>query len=251
MLRYLSDILHHCNLSGLKSVLRHQICTPKGIRFKKCLKKQILDKIAAATSSQDLISVLDDFPFCNWLDTRLVEALSMGSGLQSASDLITAYKAFLSQKKLGDVLKEFEKFQSTEIEASVAKVHQKIGVDPDKITVNDFVDKMNVIEHIVFGFVKPKLYVRHVRKGRCLEIICFTPEHCSFTMYKAALHNRHKFYSVNLISIKIGDHPVIYDPWQSDYPVQQVLYSEQEGKYIIMCVHNICSVGYLNFVKFL
>ena len=239
MLQYLNGILQNCNLSSLKLVLYHQVCTPKGIRLKSRLKKQILDKIAAATSSQDLINVLDDFPFCNWLDIRLVEALSKGSESKSASGLITAYEEFLSQKKLCDVLNEFETFQSAKIEAYVAEVHQRIVVDSNKMTVNDFINKMNAIVHIILGFVKPKLCVRHVRKGRCLEITYFMPEHCSYDMYKAALLNRHKFYSVNLVHIKIGDHPPIYDPCLSNlsnYSVQEVLYSEEEGRYICLYI---------------
>ena len=79
MIAELNSILKHCDLSDLKSVLIHQFKTPKGIKLKEVLKEQIKKKIREATSSFDLMNVLDDFPFCNWLDTRLVEALAIGS----------------------------------------------------------------------------------------------------------------------------------------------------------------------------
>ena len=235
MLGNLNSILRDCDLSNLKLALIHHTHTPKGIKLKKRLKKQLKDKITAATSSFDLISVLDDFPFCNWLDTRLVEALSMGSNLKPASDLIKAYKTFLSQKKLCDVLLEFPVLQPRKIEAYITEVHKKIGVNPDKITLGDFIEKLETTEHVILDLVKPKLSVKHVKKG-CLEISCFMPAHCSLNMYKMALYNRYEFYTIDLIHIEIGDHPLIFDPWISDlrnYPVREILYSQQEGTYDI------------------
>ena len=63
------------------------------------------------------------------------------------------------------------------------------------------------------------------------------PVNCTFNAYKTALYNRYKFHMVDLIHIKIGNHPLISDPWLSNlsnYPEQQVLFSQQEGTFICM-----------------
>ena len=231
MIAELNSILKHCDLSDLQSVLIHQVNTPKGIRLKEDLKKQIKKSIRKATSSSDLIDVLDDFPFCNWLDTRLVEALTIGSRLKSSSDLVNAYKKFLFQKKFRDALLEFPTVQEEEIEAYVIAVSEKIHVDPDKITIGDFMEKRRTMEHAILDLMNQTLCIRNVRKG-CVEFSYYIQENCSLRAYKMALHNHYKFYTVNLIHIEIGEHPVIFDPWLPDFDkeiAKQSLYAQYEG----------------------
>ena len=231
MIAELNSILKHCDLSDLQSVLIHQVNTPKGIQLKEVLKEKIRNKIEAATSSFYLISILADFPFCNWLDTRLVEALAIGSRLKSSSDLVNAYKKFLFQKKFRDALLEFPTVQEEEIEAYVIAVSEKIHVDPDKITIGDFLKKRRTMEHAILDLMNQTLCIQNVRKG-CVEFSYYIQENCSLRAYKMALHNRYKFYTVNLIHIKIEEHPVIYDPWLPDFDkeiAKQSLYAQYEG----------------------
>ena len=231
MIAELNSILKHCDLSDLKSVLIHQFKTPKGIRLKEVLKEQIKKKIGEAKSSFDLISVLDDFPFCNWLDTRLVEALTIGSRQKSSSNLVNAYKKFLFQKKFRDALLEFPTVQEKKIEAYVIAVSEKINVDPDKITIGDFMEKQRTMEHAILDIENQTLCIQHVREG-CLEFSYYIPENYGLCAYKMALHNHYKFYTVNLIHVEIGEHPVIYDPWLPDFDKQiakQSLYAQYEG----------------------
>ena len=235
MIAELNGILKSCDLSTLQSVLIHQVNTPKGIKLKKDLKEQIKKKINEATSSFNLISVLDDFPFCNWLDTRLVEALTIGSGLKSSSDLVNAYKKFLFQKKFRDALLEFPTVQEEEIEAYIVAVSEKIHVDPNKITIGDFMKKRRTMEHAILDLVNQTLCIQNVKRG-CLEFSYYIPNNYSFSAYKMALHNHYKFYIINLLHIEIGKHPVIYDPWFSDLDKEAVmhsLHSQYEGMQIV------------------
>ena len=231
MIAELNSVLKHCDLCDLKSVLFHQVNTPKGIKFKKALKEKIKDKIEAAKSSFHLIRVLADFPFCNWLDTRLVEALAIGSRLKSSSDLVNAYIKFLFQKKFRDALLEFPTVQEKEIEAYVIAVSEKIHVDPDTITIGDFLKKRRTMEHAILDLMNQTLCIQNVRKG-CVEFSYYIQENCSLRAYKMALHNHYKFRTVDLIHIEIGEHPVIYDPWLPDFDKEinkQSLYAQYEG----------------------
>ena len=231
MIAVLDDILKGCDLSTLQSVLIHQLSTPNGIKLKKVFKKQIKKKIKEATSSSDLISVLDDFPCCNWLDTRLVEALAIGSTLKLSCDLVEAYNKFLFQKKFRDALLEFSTVPEKKIKAYVVAVSKKIHVDPDKITIGDFMKKQRTMDRAILDLKNRTLCIRNVKKG-CLEFSYYIPDNCSFSAYKMALHNHYKFYTLNLLHIEIGKHPIIYDPWLSDLDKQTVkhsMHSQYEG----------------------
>ena len=120
------------------------------------------------------------------------------------------------QKKFRDALLEFPAVQEKKIKAYVIAVSEKIHVDPDKITIGDFMKKQRTMEHAILDIVNQTLCIRHVRKG-CLEFSYYIPENYSLCAYKMALHNHYKFFTVNLIHIEIGEHPVIYDPWLPDF----------------------------------
>lgn len=231
MIAELNGILKTCDLSTLQSVLIHQVNTPKGIKLKKVLKKRIKKKITEATSSFNLMSVLDDFPFCNWLDTRLVEALTIGSRLKSSSDLVNAYKKFLFEKKFRDVLLEFRTVKEKKVEAYVVAVSEKIHVNPDKITIGDFMNDRRKMGRAILDLENQRLCIRNIRKG-CLEFSYYIPDNYSFCAYKMALYNQYKFYTINLVHIEIGKHPVIYDPWLSDLDkgtIKQSFHFHYEG----------------------
>ena len=231
MIAELDSILSDCDLSNLKSVLIHQVHTPGGIKLKKCLKDQIKSKIEAATSSSHLISVLDDFPFCNWLDTRLIEALTIGSKLKSSTDLVSAYKKFLFRKKFHDALLEFPMVPEEEIEAFVIAVSEKIQVDPDEITIGHFMKKQRIMSRVILDLMNQTLIIKHVGKG-CLEFSYYISAHYSINAYKMALYNRYKFCTVDLIHIKIGKQPMIYCPWSyhlDKKSTKQMLNTQHEG----------------------
>ena len=222
LISQLNIIFKDCDLSTLQTVLIYQARTPGGIKICKALK----DKIIAAKSSFELLCLVDDFPSCNWLDTRLIGVLAHGCGSKSAVDLIEAYKSYVFPKKLSDALSNFLKQPKTK--AYVEAISVKLKMDPDKITIDDVVQYQWAVENVILDLGNQILKIKHIRKG-CLEVSYHTPIYCSFNAYKMALHNRNKFYLINLIHIDIGDHPLIYDPWLCDFikpPIKQY-----EGKF--------------------
>lgn len=250
MLALLNHALKGCDLESLKIALTNQVSTPRGIKLKEHLKEQLNDKITAATSCFHLISILGYFPFCNWLDTRLVEALRSVSDSKYAFDLIEAYKKFLHQKKFCDALSEFTTVQEHEIEAFVIAVSEKIGVDPNKITIGDFMKKKKAMEQVILDLLNETLCIKHVKEG-CLEFSYFIPVHSGFNAYKMALHNRCKFYAFDLIQIEIGVHPMIYDPWFSDLQkqfVKQAFLTQHEGK-LCYCIINMFLIRLSSFSR--
>ena len=88
-------------------------------------------------------------------------------------------------------------------------------MDPDKVTVGDFMERHYEIEMVVLDLGKQILNIVDFKKG-CLEINYTIPVQCSFTAYKMALHNHHMFYSNDIVHIEIGEFPLIVNPWHSE-----------------------------------
>ena len=230
LISQITKILKDCDLPTLKAVLFYQARTPVGVKLNKALK----DKIKAAKSSYDLLRLIVKLPSCNWLDTRLIEALACGSGFKSAINLLKSYKNFVYTKKLSEALPSFSTQQ--QIDAYVTAISAKVKMDPDKITVGNVIQYRWNLENVILDLGNQKLNLKHVRKG-CLEVYYHMPIHCSFNAYKMALYNCHKFYTIHLIHIEIGDHPLIYDPWISHletHSVKQIFHTQYEGKFVLL-----------------
>ena len=163
--------------------------------------------IESAKTSDELQS------FCyNWLDTDLLEALACGSSQPAAYELIKAYKTFLYSKKLDEVLFK----QKTEIQRPYAsKVGAKIDMDPHQITIGVLLQRRGDLENVILNLGKGIVNIDHVKPG-CVEVVCSIPAHCSFVVYKNALHNRHKFHTVSLLYLTCDNYPIVYDPWLFD-----------------------------------
>ena len=230
LISQINKILKDCDLPTLQAALIHQARTPDGVKLNKALE----DKIEAAKSSFDLLRLIGKVPSCNWLDTRLIKALAYGSGFKSAINLLESYKSFVCTKKLSDALPIFS--TQHQIDAYVTAISAKVKMDPDKITVGNVIQYRWTLENVILDLGNQKLNIKHVRKG-CLEVYYHIPIHCSFNAYKMSLHNCHNFYTINLIHIEIGNHPLIYDPWLSDLESRtgkQIFHTQYEGKFVLL-----------------
>ena len=226
LITQLRNILKCCDLSALKNVVFRLALTPDGVELEKRLKR----KIKRAKSSSELLDALEKSHSYSWLDTRLIVALAYSSECFTAVQLIKAYQNFLFPKKLLDVLPNKRKYLETK-PAYLTAVTTKTGKDANQITVGDFVGYRWIIEDVILDLGKGLLNIEHVNEG-CLVINYLMPVHYSFNAYKMALHNCHKFYTIDLIHVEIGKHPLIYDPWLSDlekHSVKQIFHAYQKG----------------------
>ena len=223
----LSTILTKDNLPSLKLALISSLTFP-GVK----VGEQLNETIESAKTSDDLLYTLQRSSYCNWLDTRLLEALACGSSQPAAYELIKAYEKFLHSKKLDKVLSCFSKSKVHKPYAS--KVGAKIGINPNKITVGVLLKNRGELEDVILNLGKGILNIDHVQEG-CLEIICSIPVHCSFVAYKNALYNRHKFHEIRLLYLTCDIHPIVYDPWLFDLEEQTIkrteIFHEHEGNY--------------------
>ena len=201
----LGSFLKEDELPRLKIALTSQLTVP-GVKGQKKLKKVI----KSAKTSDDLLFKLERSSCCNWLDTDLLEGLAYGSSQPAAYELIEAYKTFLYSKKLDEVL-----FKSEIQRPYASKVGAKIDMDPNQITIGDLLQRRGDLENVILKLGKGKVNIDHVKPG-CVEVVCSIPAHCSFVVYKNALHNRHKFHTISLLYLTCDDYPIVYDPWLFD-----------------------------------
>ena len=201
----LGSFLKKAELSTLKIALTSQLTVP-GVKGQKKLKKVI----ESAKTSDDLLVKLGRSSCCNWLDTDLLEALACGSSQPAARELIEAYKTFLYSKKLDEVL-----FKSEIQRPYASKIGAKIDMDPNQITIGVLLQRRGDLENVILNLGKGIVNIDHVKPG-CVEVVCSIPVHCSFVVYKNALHNRHKFHTISLLYLTCDDYPIVYDPWLFD-----------------------------------
>ena len=219
----LAVVLERDNLPLLKLALISQLTVP-GVN----IGEQLSEAIESAKTSNDLLFTLQRSSCCNWLDTRLLEALACGSTQPAAYELVKAYETFLHSKKLEKVLSWISK---STVKPYTSRVGAKIGINPSKVTVGMLLKHRGDLEDVILNLGKGIVNIDHVKEG-CLEIICSIPTHCSFIAYKNALHNCHKFDRISLLHLTCGTHPVIYDPWLFDLKensIKQEIFHEHKG----------------------
>lgn len=223
--------MKNAELSSLQAAVTSQRAVP-GINIGKKLSR----KINLAKTSSEILQVLQQSSCCNWLDTRLLEALACGAN-KSAYELIEAYKTFLHSKKLDEVLSCFPKSKIRKPYA--VKVAAKIDIDPNEVTVGMLLSHHDDLENVILNLSKGRIKIKHVKKG-CLEVVCSIPAHQGFQAYKNALQNRHKFRSIHLLHLTSDTHPIIYDPWlfnlAQEFGKGKEVFHESEGNTIIILI---------------
>ena len=207
----LGYVLKSVELTMLKATLYGQAQTPSGVRLGEPLQKDI----EAAGSGQDIILALIKSSSCNWLDIRLLTTLARATRLPIALKLIKAYEKLLFSKSLKEALPKMPKLDK---QSYLTKVHMKLKIPEENITIGDMVKHQWEIEEVILDLGKGVLQLENVEKG-CLEIQCSIPVLFTFHAYKMALNNRHKIHLLQVMYIKLGSLPLIINPWFTEVAV--------------------------------
>ena len=192
-----------------------QAHTPSGVELDEPLQKDI----EAAGSGQDLILALGKSSSCNWLDIRLLTSLARATRLPIALKLIRAYERLLFSKSLKEALPKMPKLEK---KSYLTEVHIKLDIPEEKITIGDMMNFQWENEEVLLDLEKGVLKLEHVKEG-CLEMQCSIPVLFTFHAYKMALCNRHKIHLLRVMCIRLGNLPLIIDPWFNELSVFPIL----------------------------
>ena len=170
------------------------------------LPTEFKQQIRAAKELDELLDVLDNPMYCNWLNTRLLKRIIKTINIPEAEHLIKAYEECVYSRKVSDVKKHFH--SNYFIKSQVSLVEAKISTLFKSLTVADIISYCQEMESDM------KVYTGSVTATECqpgcLLITCVIPIHCALHAYEMAKTNFIKFRQSHIQYIEIESYPKIF-----------------------------------------
>ena len=226
-----SNVFGSVELSSLKMSLICHGSIPKSVELDKSVKQDVI----ATSSHERLLYILNKQ--CNWLNIELLEKMAhvCASEAPMAIKIIELYKEVVFSKNLREALPYFaSKYELPGKEEGkfVTEVCVKAHKNAALITIKEFIEWEWKAKDVILKDVlekTPKFNVQHVKEG-CLEVYYSIPANYDLDAYKMTLCNRHQLYMADIICAEIGKHPLIYNPWFSEFERKFTMQYQYEGE---------------------
>ena len=197
MFNKLRILFDEVNFTQLKNA-----CIQRGTR----LPGEFKEKIKAADKLDDLLDVLDNPMYCNWLNVCLLKRIVKTIDIPEAKCLIQAYESCVYSRKVSDV--EIH-FHSDYFKPShVSLVNAKIVRSFTNLTVADIIKYCEKLESNM-GVYAGSVTATECQPG-CLQITCVIPLHCALHAYETAKTNFLKFRQSHIQYIEIESFPKVF-----------------------------------------
>ena len=197
MFNKLGDLFEEVNFIKLKNA-----CIQRGTLLPSEFKQQI----KAAVALDDLLDVLDNPMYCNWLNTRLLKRIVKSVDIPEAKHLIQAYENCVYSRKVSDVMPYFDPRCFNPLHVSL--VNAKIVRSFTNLTVADIIKYCETLE-INMGVYAGSVTATECQPG-CLQITCVIPIHCALFAYEMAKTNFIKFRQFHIQYIEIESFPKVF-----------------------------------------
>ena len=163
------------------------------------LPSEFKQQVKAAVQLDDLLDVLDNPMYCNWINTRLLMRIAKSIDIPEAKHLIQAYENCVHSRKVSDVMTYFDSrcFKPSH----VSLVNAKIMKSFKSLTVADIVRYCEILESNM-GVYAGSVTATECHPG-CLQITCVIPIHCALLAYEMAKSNFLKFRQFHIQYIEI------------------------------------------------
>ena len=177
------------------------VCIQRGTILSSDYKQQV----KAADELDDLLDVLDNPMYCNWLNTRLLKRIVKMIDIPEAERIIQAYEKCVYSRKISDVLDYFDSrcFNPSHVSLVDAKINTRF----DSLTVADIIEYCQKLERNI-GVCAGSVTAVKCQPG-CLQITCVIPTHCGLHAYETAKTNFLKFRQFHIQYIKIESFPKV------------------------------------------
>ena len=177
-------------------------CIQRGTLLPSEFKKEI----KAAVEVDDLLDVLDNPMYCNWLNIHLLKRIVKTIDIPEAKCLIQAYEEIVYARKVSDVKIYFrpECFKPSH----VSSVYAKILKSSENLTVADIIKYCQELESIM-GVCAGSVTATECQPGS-LQITCVIPRHCALLAYKMAKSNFLQFRQFHIQYIEIESFPKVF-----------------------------------------
>ena len=170
------------------------------------LPSEFKQQIKTAVELDDLLDVLDNPLYCNWLNIRLLKRIVTTIDIQEAKCLIQAYEKSVYSRKVSDV--EMYLHSDYFKKSHVSLVKAKIVKSFESLTVVDIIKYCERLESNM-GVNAGSVTATECQPG-CLLITCVIPEHCALHAYETAKSNFLRFRQFHIHYIEIEPFPKVF-----------------------------------------
>ena len=192
----LEDLFATVNITKLRSV-----CVLRGAP----LPKEFKEQMKAAKELSDILDVLDNPLYCNWLNVRLLKRIAKNIDNKRAVELIEIYEDSVHSRKVADVKKYFSICFNKNV---VSLIEVKINKSHEDLTVKEILQCCKELENtmdIYYGGVS----VIDSNPG-CLLITIVIPLHCSLHAFNMATKNILKLRQYHIQYLEIESFPKVF-----------------------------------------
>ena len=196
LFRKLVIIFSKVDFTELKSVCMLR-GAPLPLKFKQ--------KIKAAKELDDILDVLDNPMYCNWLNVRLLKRIAKNIDNQQAVKLIEVYEKNVYSRKVSGVKKYFsicfDEKAMTSIEVEINKSHEDL-------TVKQIIDYSEELENSL-DIYTGAASIADSNPG-CLKITIVIPVHCLLHAFNMAKKNILKLRQFHIQYLEIESYPKVF-----------------------------------------
>ena len=163
-------------------------------------------KVKAAVELDDVLDVLDNPLYCNWLKIHVLKRTAKVINIQEAKHLIQAYKKCVYSRKISDVKMYLHSDYFKQ--SHVSLVNAKILRSFESLTVVDIITFCEKLESNM-GVHAGSITATECQPG-CLLITCVFPINYVLHAYETAKANFLRFRQFHIQFIEIESFPKVY-----------------------------------------
>ena len=170
------------------------------------LPPEFKEQIAAAQQLEDILDVLEQPMYCNWLNIRLLKRIVTNSRIKKALKYIDIYEEHVGSRKVSNVKKYFTEGYFDKKTLSVVRV--EFNKSDQELTVKDIIASNKKVEKVLdifTGAASPK----SVNPG-CLKLTFVIPLYCTLHAYKMAKRNFLRLRQFHIQYLEIESFPKVF-----------------------------------------
>ena len=160
------------------------------------LPDSLIQELKCAKSADDMLDTLALSPYCNWYDTRLLQAVVSASGSSEAKAILERFKQIHYARRVNEILP----YVSVVPLKNSVIFAEKFDKEPHEITLLDIIRHKHILEYEVLGIGERKLILSHIKSG-CVEITWHIPSELVYKAYTSMKSNHDKLSSLTIKSL--------------------------------------------------
>ena len=175
----------------LRRACIHRIKSLKG-----GLPHKLIPQILRTSSMNELLDMLAQSEYWNWLDTRLLEALTYASGSPEAIEMLEYFKKTFYPRKVS----EFIPYQLVKPFKEFVNLQDKFNKDPSELTVYELLEHKYKLEYEVLDIDEGELVLSCIKTG-CVELTWQLPQELVYQAYTSMKRKHDELSSLAVKSL--------------------------------------------------